>query len=327
MKRQDIKVSIIVPIYNVEKYIDRCVKSLVCQTYRNIEIILVDDGSRDLSGKKADEWCDKDERIMVIHKKNGGLSAARNTGIEKSTGSHLVFVDSDDWIHEKMIERLTEELTQADIVCCGMIRANETEQTDIEWFSKKLVVSGVSATKMLVENSLFTSHIPKNIFPKSLFDNVKFPEGKVYEDIRTAHKLFLQVDKVCILPEHYYYYYFERSNSITNIVKLSNQLEWFDALDERSKELSEILTLDDKERVRSQKAVVMSLAITQNHFSSEEKKKYEIKMQLVKQFLRQKETKRAVKQYATNSQYIYFCAARVFFYYANTIYRCMRKRK
>ena len=326
MIRQGIKVSIIVPIYNVEKYIDRCVESLVCQTYRNIEILLVDDGSKDLSGKKADEWCNKYERIKVIHKENGGLSAARNIGIEKSTGSHLVFVDSDDWIHEKMIERLTEELTQADIVCCGMIRANETEQTNIEWFPKKIVVSGVMATKMLVENSLFTSHIQKNIFPKSLFDNVKFPEGKVYEDIRTAHKLFLQVDKVCILPEHYYYY-FERSNSITNTVKLGNQLEWFDALDERTKELSEMLTLDEKERVRSQKAVVISLAITQNHFSSAEKKKYESKMQLIKQFLRQKETKKAVRKYATNSQYIYFCIARVFFYYSNIMYKCIRKRK
>lgn len=325
-KMQDVKVSIIVPIYNVEKYIDRCVNSLVCQTYRNIEIILVDDGSKDLSGKKADEWRNKDERIIVIHKKNGGLSAARNMGIEKSTGSHLVFVDSDDWIHGEMIERLVEELTQADIVCCGMIRANETEQTEIEWFPKKLVVSGTMATKLLVENSLFTSHIQKNIFPKSLFDSVKFPEGKVYEDIRTAHKLFLQVDKVCILPEHYYYY-FERSNSITNIVKLGNQLEWFDALDERAEELAEMLTLEEKERVRSQKAVVMSLAIAQNHFSSVEKKKYKIKMQLVKEFLRQKETKKVVRQYATNSQYVYFCIARVFFYHANTIYRCMRKRK
>lgn len=326
MKQQDIKVSIIVPIYNVEKYIDRCVESLVRQTYRNIEILLIDDGSKDLSGQKADEWCNKDERIIVIHKKNGGLSAARNTGIEKSTGSHIVFVDSDDWIHEKMIERLAEELTQADIVCCGMIRATETEQTDIEWFSKKLVVSGVTATKMLVENSLFTSHVQKNIFPRSLFDNVKFPEGKVYEDIRTAHKLFLQVDKVCILPEHYYYYY-ERKDSITNIVKLGNQLEWFDALDERAKELSEMLTLEETERVRSQKAVVMSLAITQNHFLNAEKKKYEPEMKLIKQFLKQKETKKAVRKYATNTQYIYFCIARVFFYYANAIYRCMRKRK
>ena len=110
-------------------------------------------------------------------------------------------------------------------------------------------------------------------------------------------------------------------------MKLGNQLEWFDALDERTKELSEMLTLDEKERVRSQKAVVISLAITQNHFSSAEKKKYESKMQLITQFLRQKETKKAVRKYATNSQYIYFCIARVFFYYSNIMYKCIRKRK
>lgn len=325
MLRQDIKISIIVPIYNVENYIDRCVTSLIGQTYKNIEIILVDDGSTDLSGKKADEWLNRDTRIIVIHKKNRGLSAARNTGIELSTGSHLVFVDSDDWIHEKMIERLVEELLQADIVCCGMIRANEEKQEDIKWFDRKLFVTGIDAVKMLVENSVFTSHIMKNIFPKQIFADVKFPEGKVYEDIRTAHKLFQQVDKVCILPEHYYYY-FERKNSISNTVKLANRLEWFDALEERAKDLTDILTKEEKERVQAQKAVIMSLAVVQNHFSKQEKKKNKEKMKLVKKFLRESATRKVVKKYATNTQYIYFYIARMFFYHSNILYRYIGKR-
>lgn len=323
---QNIKVSVIVPIYNMEKYLDRCVKSIIKQTYKNIEILLVDDGSRDSSSKKTDEWSYQDTRIKAIHRVNGGLSAARNTGIKNATGSHLVFVDSDDWIHEYMIEKMVAALDDGEIVCCGMIRTDGRKKADIEWFTKKKIISGMDAVELLVENSLFTSHIQKNIFPKWLFDQIKFPEGKVYEDIRTAHKLFLQVKKVCILPEHYYYY-FERSNSITNAVKLNNSLEWFDALNERAKDLSFMLTAEEKQRICAQRAVVMSLAIVQNQFSDSEKKQYKDRMKEVKSFLQEKNTRNAVKKYATPSQYVYFCIAKSFFYSANLIYRCIGKKK
>ena len=323
---QDIKVTVIVPVYNVEKYLDRCVESIISQTYRNIEILLVDDGSKDAGGKKIDEWERKDARIKAIHRENGGLSVARNTGIENATGSYLIFVDSDDWIHESMVEKMINALEDGEIVCCGMIRTDGKKNVDIDWFVEKQIVSGTDAVKMLVENSLFTSHIQKNIFPRDLFDKVRFPEGKVYEDIRTAHKLFLQVDKVCILPEHYYYY-FERCDSITNVVKLSNQIEWFDALNERAKELSFMLTEKEKQRVCAQRAVIMSLAVVQNQFSDDEKKKYKRRMKKIKRFLQKKDTGNAVKKYATSSQYVYFCMAKIFFYSANLIYRCIGKKK
>ena len=148
----------------------------------------------------------------------------------------------------------------------------------------------------------------------------------MYEDIRTAHKLFLQVDKVCILPEHYYYY-FERSDSITNVVKLSNQLEWFDALNERAEELDFMLTTEEKQKIRAQRAVVMSLAIVQNQFSDSEKDQYKDKMKEVKSFLQERETGKAVKQYATRSQCVYFYMAKTFYYSANLIYRYMGKKK
>lgn len=323
---QDTKVSVIVPVYNVEKYLDRCVESIVRQSYKNIEILLVDDGSKDNGGKKIDEWACRDMRIKAIHRVNGGLSAARNTGIENATGSQLIFVDSDDWIHENMVKNMVAALSEGEIVCCGMIRTDGRKNADIEWFAEKQIVSGKDAVKMLVENSLFTSHIQKNIFPKWLFDKVSFPEGKVYEDIRTAHKLFLQVDKVCILPEHYYYY-FERSDSITNVVKLSNQLEWFDALNERAEELDFMLTTEEKQKIRAQRAVVMSLAIVQNQFSDSEKDQYKDKMKEVKSFLQERETGKAVKQYATRSQCVYFYMAKTFYYSANLIYRYMGKKK
>jgi len=320
------KISVIVPVYNVEKYLDRCVNSIVGQTYRNLEIILVDDGSTDSSREKVDEWKKKDERIQVIHRENGGLSAARNTGIEVATGTYLIFVDSDDWIRVDMIEVLVEGLKKADIVCCGMIHATDTEESEIAWFSEEHVLSSDEVIRLLVSNSIFTSHIVKNIFPKYIFEKVRFPEGKVFEDIRIAHRLFLEVEKICILPGHYYYYY-ERSNSISNVVKLSNRIEWYDALVERGEELKELLTVDERENICSQMAVVMSLAIVQNRFTDDEKEELKMKMFIIKDFLKKKSTKYAVKKYATRSQYIYYCFARVFFYSANILYRYTWGRK
>ena len=114
-------ISVIVPVYNVEKYLDKCVQSIVNQTYKNLEIILVDDGSTDHCPALCDEWAKKDERIQVIHKKNGGLSSARNTAIDVISGEYVIFVDSDDWIDLDMIASMLEfaETNDADIVSGG----------------------------------------------------------------------------------------------------------------------------------------------------------------------------------------------------------------
>lgn len=319
-------ISIIVPIYNVEQYLDRCVQSIVGQTYPNIEILLIDDGSTDGSGKIAEKWAQQDSRIRVLRRRNGGLSAARNSGIEIAQGSHLVFVDSDDWIHPDMIEALVKRLDKAEIVCCGMIRATDTWEKEIEWFQSERVVSNIDAVKLLVENSGMTSHIQKNIFPRYVFDGIRFPEGKVFEDIRTAHKLFLAVNRICIIPGHYYYYY-ERNNSISNVVKLKNRIEWFDALEERENDLENLLTPDEKCRTRAQRAVVISLAMVQNRFTDMEKAEYKERMDEIMQFLRWHETNRAVKRYATRTQYIYYRIARAISFSGNTLYRLAGGRK
>ena len=117
----DEKVSIIVPVYNVEKYLDKCIESIVNQTYRNIEIILVDDGSPDKCPEICNEWAKKDDRIKVIHKENGGLSSARNAALEIAQGDYITFVDSDDWIENDMIQSMLTcaAKNDADIVCCG----------------------------------------------------------------------------------------------------------------------------------------------------------------------------------------------------------------
>ena len=319
MNTQSYKISVIVPVYNVEGYIDRCVESIASQSYRNLEILLVDDGSKDASPIIADNWAKKDSRIRVIHQNNAGLSAARNAGIEVATGSYIVFVDSDDWIHKDMITGLVACLDDADIVCCGMIRATDTQESDIPWYSEKKILSSNEVIKILIENKIFTAHVPKNIYPKYLFDNIKFPAGKLFEDVRTIHKLFSKVDRICIIPERYYYYYV-RDDSITNTVRLRNQIEWYDALEERTQDLSNVLSEEDIDMVQSQKAVVISLAVVQNDFSNEEKLLYCNEIEQIKLFLKQKNTKKSVRKYATKTQYIYYLLARTFFFSANKIY-------
>lgn len=113
------KVSIIVPVYNVEKYVERCIESIIKQSYKNLEIILIDDGSKDNSGKICDEYAQKDNRIKVIHKKNGGLSDARNTGLNIADGEYICFIDSDDYIHKDLVKDNLEKLIQqkADMIC------------------------------------------------------------------------------------------------------------------------------------------------------------------------------------------------------------------
>lgn len=142
------KISVIIPVYKVEKYLDRCLESVVNQTYSNLEIILVDDGSPDRCGEMCDQWAEKDPRITVIHKKNGGLGFARNSGLEVATGDYIAFVDSDDYLDVKMYEKLMKqaEATDSDIVFCGHIKELSN--------GEKISVSDFKETKVFHESEL-----------------------------------------------------------------------------------------------------------------------------------------------------------------------------
>lgn len=316
-------VSVIVPIYNVENYLGRCIESIVGQSYEKIEIILVDDGATDSSGKLADEWEKRDSRIRVIHQKNAGLSEARNTGIEAAYGDYIVFVDSDDWIHENMIEAMIERLSCADIVSCGMIKATDENQTEIPWFDTEHIFSSREAIEYLIENTCFSSHVPRNIYPREIFNTVRFPRGKLFEDILTTHRLFAHVKRICVIPEHYYYYY-ERTGSISNSIKLQNRIAWYDALRKRKSDLKCNLTPESEQKINSQMAVVMSLTMVQFKFTDEEKRTSSRKIGEIMHFLRKKETWNAVKKYATKPQFVYFILARTFSFSANYLYRIIR---
>lgn len=219
-------ISVIIPVYNVEKYIEECVESIINQTYKNMEIILVDDGSTDNSGKICDEYIEKDERIKVIHKKNGGLSSARNEGIKIANGKYLTFIDSDDYITSDMIEELYLSLTKtnSDISICKTTtkenKLNHETNNDI------LIFDSHDAIKEILLDRLFTTSATSKLYKKDLFDNIEYPIGMIYEDYATTYKLFHLADKISYIPSYKYYYRYN-NEGITKSKFTNKQLDYF----------------------------------------------------------------------------------------------------
>ncbi|MBP5599730.1 MAG: glycosyltransferase [Lachnospiraceae bacterium] len=210
------KISVIVPVYNVENYIDKCVESIVNQTYSNLEIILVDDGAIDSSGKKCDEWAKKDARITVIHKENGGLSDARNAGLKIATGDYIGFVDSDDWIDTTMYERLYKELSdgKTNIALCEFLET-ETEDVKGEKTGKKYEFTGRELLQHMFEGNLepyVTYSVWKCLYRKEAIEELTFPKGRVYEDVLFTAKAFWEQARIVVLADKLYYYRVRRES-------------------------------------------------------------------------------------------------------------------
>ena len=212
-------VSVIVPVYNVEKYLDKCIKSILNQKYRNIEIILVDDGSTDSSGSICDSYAKKDDRIKVIHKKNGGLSSARNTGIDEAKGEYIGFVDSDDYIDEDMYETMVKKLidNNSDIVICSKVIEYSNGKILKNNYKEKLIKDNIEGLKQLNSYKVFDMSACDKLYKISLFKNIRFPFGKKCEDYYTMFKLISKCKKILYIP-NCYYHYFQRENSISRNV-------------------------------------------------------------------------------------------------------------
>lgn len=227
-------ISIIMPVYKVEEYLEKCIESVLKQTYTNLQIILVDDGSPDNCGKICDEYAKKDPRIEVIHKVNGGLSDARNVGIAKAKGKYIGFVDSDDYIKEDMYEILINLIKEydADVSICNLydvidgkeyIRNNEN---GIQKYSRLEILKEVLLDKNI------QSYAWNKLYKKELFDEIKYPIGKKYEDIGTTFYVFEKCNKIVVTskPE---YYYLKRSDSLVNNVTESTVLDYTDIIIQR----------------------------------------------------------------------------------------------
>ena len=210
------KISVIVPVYNVEQYLERCVDSIINQTYTNLEIILVNDGSTDNSGKLCDELAKKDERIRVIHKENGGLSDARNRGIYEAESDLVGFIDSDDYIDNDMYEVLLRNLndTDADLSMCALYDVyNNTPEAQVT-NKETWELSSEQAIKMVMEAKILSVTAVNKLYRKSLFTDLKFEVGKIAEDAFIMIKLLDKCEKIVATNEKKYYYV-HRENSIT----------------------------------------------------------------------------------------------------------------
>lgn len=213
-------ITIIVPIYKVEEYLDRCVESIVNQTYKNIEIILVDDGSPDNCGIKCDEWARKDKRIKSLHKKNGGLSDARNFGKKFSHGDYITFIDSDDWVKPSYVEILYNSIVKdnSDISMCWFKKTNEYKYDNT--ISKNLKKYCCMNSKECIRDLLYQKKTDTcawgKLYSKKVFNLLNYPVGKLYEDIPVTFAVINASIKIARI-ENEEYYYFQRSNSIQNM--------------------------------------------------------------------------------------------------------------
>lgn len=209
-------ITVIVPVFNVEKYLSRCIESIIKQTYSNLEIILVNDGSTDNSSNICDNYAKLDDRLKVIHKKNGGLSEARNFGIRVAQGEYIAFVDSDDYIEENMYELLHNEIVncQADIAVCGRWVENGEEKKELYTLNDKMIMSSIQALKYYFKRKIIDPSACDKLFKRELFNNVEFPIGKIHEDIFVMDNILAKCNKIIHigLP---LYHYISRNDSIT----------------------------------------------------------------------------------------------------------------
>lgn len=225
-------VSVVVPIYGVEDYLENCVNSILNQTYKNIEIILVDDGSPDKCGKICDDYAILDSRVKVLHKKNGGLSDARNVGIEVACGKYITFIDSDDYISEDYISVLLKSLMEedADISICKL-KATSNLKEDVSSKTQEgiFIYSTETAIEEMLYSKEFSTSACGRMFCTNLFDDVRFPVGRYSEDLFTIYRIILQSKKIVFVKREAYFYY-TRPGSITNEKFSIKQLDTIDAL-------------------------------------------------------------------------------------------------
>lgn len=215
------RISVIVPVYNVSKYLKKCLDSIIKQSYNNLEIILVDDGSTDDSGKICDEYSTIDNRILVIHKNNGGLSSARNAALDISTGAYVGFVDSDDWIESTMYEEMCNllEREQCDYVECAVNLYSNSEAKIIKGSGFEIISGKEALSRHLDEYVYYDMPRPavwSKLYRRDFWDGKRFPEGRIHEDYLLTCKLLYESDKVGLLHKGLYNHLVSNPTSIMN---------------------------------------------------------------------------------------------------------------
>lgn len=231
-------VSIIIPVYNVQDYLARCVDSVLTQTYTDLEIILVDDGSIDISGDICDEYALHDARVRVIHKENGGLSDARNAGLDVARGNYVAFIDADDYVHPSFVELLLKTIneTGAQIAVStwqelkdgDKPRKVKTKRPRCTILTQEEAISNVFYQKKLNHSAC------SRIFETQLFNNLRFPEGMLYEDLAIIYPLLCKVEKVALINTPMYYYMHRQGSIITTMsLRRTHVLDHIERIEEQ----------------------------------------------------------------------------------------------
>lgn len=284
-------VSVIVPIYNIEKYIEKCLTSIMNQSYSNIEILLVNDGSTDNSMEVCERKRENDDRIKIINQKNGGLSSARNAGIREAKGEYYVFIDGDDYVHPEFIERLLQGIykSKADIAACGINIVDEngkkisTLATGADYklsnpFNNETLQS-VEVEKRYYKNRKYGFWYVvawNKIYKAGIFSELKYDEGKVYEDEFLFHSLIRNSKKIHFITEKLYYYV-QRGNGITSVKKDNERFHFLTEIYDRRMECYQIENNTELKIICSEKylrQIVSKFYLLDDQQKKEIKKKY-----------------------------------------------------
>ncbi|MGG0177991.1 glycosyltransferase family 2 protein [Gottfriedia acidiceleris] len=299
------KISIIVPVYKVESYIHKCVDSILAQTLTDFELILVDDGSPDQCGIICDEYAKKDNRIKVIHKKNGGQASARNAALNIAKGDYIGFVDSDDWIEPDMYELLYNICIEndCDIANCTSI-VHYNDKTIINGSEPLTIHNRSQAMKALFEGALYDEVVWSKLMKRKLLENLRFPEGIMYEDTAFTYKVINESEKVCYIGEPKYHY-IKRENSTMDLAVKNKSIDAVLIYDEIYRyvsryypELKPIITL---KLANNAMAVLNTISLDPNHIL------YQIEYKKVTEILNNYFTETIkLKEYVTNVKILLF---------------------
>lgn len=234
-------ISIILPIYNIEKYLPKCMDSIFSQTYTNLEIIMVDDGATDGCGKLCDQYAQKDPRICVYHKVNGGLSDARNYGIEHASGEYITCIDPDDYVDPDYIDYLHSLIKTYNTrmsICLHRVLYDNGSVKDLGGEGTDILSAAICLEKMMYHDVIDTTACAK-LYHRDLFRETRYPKGRIFEDIGTTYKLMMQCDFIAVGYESKYNYIFH-NNSIVNSEFKPNKLDLLEMTDKMAEDVLQV---------------------------------------------------------------------------------------
>lgn len=279
------RLSVIVPVYNAEKYINKCLDTILSQTFKDFELILVDDGSPDKCGDICEKYAKLDNRIKVFHKKNGGVSSARNLGLSEARGEYIAFIDPDDYIDSNMFEDTIEYLqnNDGDIVCFEVCEVKGSRNKIGYHFDSDKIMTGSEALNFILADVIDNSPCNK-IYKKTVWNHVRFPNGRRYEDVATIYRTFVQANKIVYLKKALYYYIKHDGSATAVNFDFQRRYECFLGYKER---LDFALNLNLDAVMPCRKLAVETALATMTAFYAKENKEYLREVEKIKKFLRE----------------------------------------